>query len=164
MRLALALLEAGLAEEAARNYEKCLKGPFASDLEIKWCAARAFAESGRHVSAITHLEDIRAADPNFRAEQVSVLIARTLAAAGRSQDAKSEFEAAENRFGSFEVRAEYAISHKTASRPRTGHEELEPAHARTQYAPCTAFGCGKRCSQESFLTPWSACKTYGTSG
>lgn len=109
MRLASALLEAGLAEEAARNYEKCLKGPFASDLEIKWCAARAFAESGRHVPAITHLEDIRAADPNFRAEQVSVLIARTLAVAGRSQDAKSEFEAAESRFGSFEVRAEYAI-------------------------------------------------------
>lgn len=109
MRLASALLEAGLADEAATNYEKCLKGPFASDLEIKWCAARAFAESGRHVSAITHLEEIRAADPNFRAEQVSILIARTLAAAGRSQDAKSEFEAAESRFGSFEVRAEYAI-------------------------------------------------------
>ena len=48
MRLASALLEAGVAEEAARNYEACLKGPFASDREIKFCAARAFVESGRY--------------------------------------------------------------------------------------------------------------------
>ena len=109
MRLALAQLEAGSAEEAATNYEACLKGPFASDREIKLCAARAFVESGRFPSAIAHLEEIREADPNFRAEQVSLLIARALAGAGRNQDAKSEFEAAVNRFGSFEAQVEYAV-------------------------------------------------------
>jgi hypothetical protein len=109
MRLALALLEAGAAEEAAANYEACLKGPFASNSEIKFCAARAFIESGRYARAIAHLEEIRANDPNFRAEQVSLLIARALAGAGRNQEAKSEFEAAVNRFGSFEARAEYAV-------------------------------------------------------
>lgn len=109
MRLALALLETGAAEEAARNYEACLKGPFASDLEIRVCAARAFVESGRYASAIAHLEEIRTTDSNFRAEQISLLIARALAGAGRNQDAKSEFEAAVSRFGSFEVRAEYAV-------------------------------------------------------
>lgn len=109
MRLALALLEAGVAEEAARNYEACLKGPFASDREIKFCAARAFVESGRFAPAIAHLEEIRAADSNFRAEQMSLLIARALAGAGRHQDAQSEFETAVSRFGSFEVNVEYAI-------------------------------------------------------
>ena len=34
MRLALAQLEAGAADEASNNYEACLRGPFASDLEI----------------------------------------------------------------------------------------------------------------------------------
>lgn len=109
MRLALALLESGAAEEAARNYEECLKGPFASDLEIKYCAARAFVESGRYLPALTHLDEIRAKDPNFRAEQVSLLIARALAATGRNQEAKTAFESAAIRFGSFEVHAEYAI-------------------------------------------------------
>ena len=109
MRLALALLETGAAEEAARNYEACLRGQFASDLEIRFCAARAFVESGRYSSAIAHLEEIRTTDSNFRAEQISLLIARALAGARRNQDAKSEFEAAVSRFGSFEVRAEYAI-------------------------------------------------------
>lgn len=109
MRLAKALLEADATDEAAKNYEACLKGPFASDLEIKFCAARAFVESGRNAAAIVHLEETRAADPNFRAEQVTLLIARALAAAGRYQDAKCEFEDATSRFGGFEVAAEYAI-------------------------------------------------------
>jgi len=109
MRLALALLEAGAADEAATNYEACLKGPFASDREIKFCAARAFVESGRFARAITHLEEIRATDSNFRAEQVSLLIARALAGAARNQEAKAEFEAAVSRFGSFEAHAEYAV-------------------------------------------------------
>lgn len=109
MRLAQAQLEAGAAEEAATNYEACLKGPFAADREIKYCAARAFVESGRYARAITHLEEIRAADSNFRAEQISLLIARALAGAGRHQEAKIEFDAAADRFGSFEAHAEYAV-------------------------------------------------------
>jgi hypothetical protein len=109
MRLALALLEGGAADEAATNYEACLKGPFASDREIKFCAARAFVESGRYARAVTHLEEIRANDANFRSEQVSLLLARALAGAGRQQDANAEFELALSRFGSFEAHAEYAV-------------------------------------------------------
>lgn len=109
MRLALALLETGNSEEAATNYEACLKGPFAADLEIKYCAARALTESGRHATAISHLEDIRNKDNNFRPAQVSLLLARAFAGAGRNADATSEFELAMSRFGSFEIQAEYAI-------------------------------------------------------
>src|SRR5664279_3909970 len=76
MRLALAQLEAGAAEEAAANYEACLKGPFASDREIRFCAARAFVESGRYDSAIGHLEELRKGDAHFRAEQIGILMAR----------------------------------------------------------------------------------------
>ncbi len=128
MRLALALLEAGAADEAATNYEACLKGPFASDHEIRFCAARAFVESGQPARAIAHLDEIRASDANFRAEQVSLLLARALAGAGRHQEANAEFEAAVHRFGSFEARAEYAIwaiasgNHATATRL---HGEIE---------------------------------------
>jgi hypothetical protein len=109
MRLALALLEAGNAEEAATNYEACLKGPFAADQQIRFLAARAFVESGRYARAVGHLEEIRAADANFRAEQVSLLIARALAGAGRNQEAKLEFEAALGRYGSFESLVEFTI-------------------------------------------------------
>lgn len=109
MRLASALLEAGIAEESARNYEACLRGPFASDLEIRLGAARAYFACGRANEAIVHLEFARKTDPNFRAEQISLLLAQSFAAAGHRQEAKAEFESALARFGSFETRAEYAI-------------------------------------------------------
>lgn len=109
MRLALALLESGAAQEAATNYEACLKGPFASDLNIKLYAARAFAESGSHARAVGHLQEIRAIDPNFRAEQVSLVLAQALAGAGRQDEARAEFESAVARFGSFEAHGEYAV-------------------------------------------------------
>ncbi|MGP1397942.1 MAG: hypothetical protein ACTS3R_20745 [Inquilinaceae bacterium] len=109
MRLASALLETGAADAAATHYEACLNGPFAADPEIRFHAARAFVESGRQARAIVHLEDIRADDPNFRAEQVQLLIARALAETGRHVEARSEYEAAVNRFRSFEAHVEYAL-------------------------------------------------------
>ncbi len=109
MRLAAALLEAGDAKEAAANYEACLKGPFASDAEIKFAASRAFMESGQAARAVAHLREVRAAEPGFRAEQLSLLLARSLASEGQQAQAGAEFAAAEARFGSFEAKAEYAM-------------------------------------------------------
>jgi hypothetical protein len=109
MRLAAALLEAGQALEAAQSYDACLKGPFASDLEIRLGASRAYFACERYAEAITHLDFIRKTDTAFRAEQISLLLAQALAGAGRSADARAEFESAVERFGSFESRAEYAI-------------------------------------------------------
>jgi len=109
MRLAAALLEAGQAAEAAANYEACLSGPFANDPEIRFGAARANAECQKFVRTIEHLELIRKAEPNFRAEQVSLLLARSLSQSGRHMEAKAEFESAIAKFGSFDAKAEYLI-------------------------------------------------------
>lgn len=109
MRLAAALLDAGQAEEAATNYEACLKGPFASDLDIRWGAAQAWQASGRHGQAVAQLQAIRAQEPGFRAEAVGLAMARALGDSGRHDEARAEFESAVARFGSFEAKAEYAI-------------------------------------------------------
>jgi len=109
MRLAVALLEAGNAEEAVANYKACLTGPFADDLDIRLGAARAYYECRQFAQAIEHLEFIRKKDNDFRAEQVSLLLAKTLGEAGRRAEAKVEFESALQRFGSFDAKAEYLI-------------------------------------------------------
>jgi hypothetical protein len=109
MRLAAALLDAGEAEEAVTNYEKCLAGPFARDPDIRLGAARANFECGRFQQAIEHLEFIRKDTPEFRAEQVALLFTRALAESGRRAEAKAEFESALARFGSFDAKAEYLI-------------------------------------------------------
>lgn len=109
MRLAAALLDAGQAEESATNYEACLKGPFASDLDIRWGAAQAWLACGRHAQAASQLQAIRAQDPAFRAEAIALALGRALGGAGRAAEARAEFESTLHRFGSFEARAEYAI-------------------------------------------------------
>jgi hypothetical protein len=109
MRYASALLESGAAHEAAKNYEACLQGPFADDLDIKFNASRAFIDSNRFPEAITHLTAIRSKDPKYRFDQVSLLMARALSLQNRKDEAKAEFEAAVEQSSSFELRAEYAI-------------------------------------------------------
>lgn len=109
MRLAAALLADGQAAEAADHYEGCLQGPFASDPDIRLAAARALLAAGRAHDAVVHLEAVRGLDANFRPEQVGLLRAEGLAAEGRADEARAEYEALVARFGSFTSRAEYAI-------------------------------------------------------
>jgi hypothetical protein len=109
MRLAAALLEAGDAEGAAGEYLKCLNGPFASDPDIRFGAARALIESKRFAEGLLQLDSLRRERPNFRLEAISLLFARAHAGSGNDSAARAEFEHALSAHGSFEVQAEYAI-------------------------------------------------------
>lgn len=109
MRLAAALLAVGDAESAVQQYEACLRGPFASDAEIRFGAARAFVECRRYPEALRHLEPLRQEKPDFRPEPMSLLIARALAGVARHAQARQEFESAVEKFGTYEAKAEYAI-------------------------------------------------------
>jgi hypothetical protein len=109
MRLAAALLDAGQAEEAAQHYEACLQGPFVADPDIRLGAARAFVECQRYPQALRHLERLRQERPEFHAQAVSLLTARSLAGVSRATEARAEFESAVAKYGTYEARAEYAI-------------------------------------------------------
>lgn len=109
MRLAAALLEDGQALAAAEHFEGCLQGPFATDLDLRFNAARAFGLAGQGARAIAQLRAIRQEDPNFRGEQLALELARDHAAAGDADAARAEFDGAVQRFGTFEARAEYLI-------------------------------------------------------
>lgn len=109
MRLAAALLDVGEAAEAATRYEACLKGPFAQDPEIRFGAARAYVECQRHADALRYLEPLQAERADWRPEAVALLIARCYAGTSRAQEARTAFEAAIARHGTWEAKAEYAI-------------------------------------------------------
>ena len=109
MRLAAALLEAGEAQESATVYEGALKGPFASDPDLRYGAARAFVECQRYPEALVHLQELSKTRPTYRPDGVALLTARSLAGTGQSASAREAFEHAVERFGTFEARAEYAI-------------------------------------------------------
>jgi hypothetical protein len=109
MRLAAALLDAGDAPAAAQAYEACLHGPFANDPEIRLGAGHAFVECQRHAQALQLLEPLRRDRPDYRSERVALLVARALAGSARNAEARAAFAAAEERFGTYEAKAEYAI-------------------------------------------------------
>jgi len=138
MRLAAALLAAGNAEEAANNYEACLQGPLSADMEIRLGAAHAFVASGRYGEAVTYLEALRKSSPDFRNEPVSLLLGRAYAGVGRNEEAKAEFESALTRFGSFEIRGEYAIfALNTGDTATAAVLEAEIEQARKSWSPLT---------------------------
>lgn len=109
MRLAAALLENGEAEEAASLYEGALKGPFASDPELRFGAARAFIDCQRYAAALPHLQALRSERPDYRPDTVALLLARCYAGTSRAAEARELFEATLQRHGTFEAAAEYAI-------------------------------------------------------
>jgi hypothetical protein len=133
MRLASALLGVGDAPAAVQAYEGCLQGPFAGDPEIRFGLARAYVECARFDAALRQLEPLRREHPDFRAEPVALLMARSLAGCGRGSEARAEFEAAVAKFGTFEARAEYAIwayGHGEAQVAQRLQQELDKIASR----------------------------------
>ena len=135
MRVAAALLEAGEVAQAVEQYDACLRGPFAGDAEIGVGAARAKLANNQPQAAIDVLARLRARHPNFRAEQVGLLLGAAYAAAGRQQEAGVEYEAMAQRFGSIEARAELALWAIANGQPALAERELkELDHARKHMA------------------------------
>lgn len=156
MRLAAALLEVGQPAEAAEQYAQCLRGPFAQDPEIRYGAARAEVECQRHAEALQLLQPLQAERPDYRAQDVALLSARALAGLGRADEARRAFDTAEQRYGTYEAKAEYAIwayrvgDRTTAERLSAELDKLssrwgaqtrllnEPVHRRLQAARAQA--------------------------
>lgn len=109
MQLAQCLLDADQPGPAAEHYEACLKGPFATDPEIRLGAARARLANNQAGAAQDLLLQIRDQNPQFRPEAVTLALAQTYAVLGQHAQAQQLFTQAVQRFGSFEAHAEYAI-------------------------------------------------------
>jgi len=143
-RYADALLAADQVAEAVQQFEQCLQGPFANDLEIQFAAANAQFRFRQFDKALNLLLAIRSQSTTFRAEAVTLLLARSFAAQGKNGEAKVEFEDAVVRFGSVSVKAEYAIwaaqqgDLTTAQKLRAELDELKKhwnKNSRAQYLP-----------------------------
>ncbi|MET3105854.1 hypothetical protein AAKU67_000170 [Oxalobacteraceae bacterium GrIS 2.11] len=127
-RYAEALLAANNVAEAVEQFELCLRGPFANDLEIQFAAANAQLRFNQPDKALQLLLAIRQNNPNFRTESVTLMLAQIYAQQGNKEEAREEFEQAVNRFGSVEARAEYAIfaaQNGDIGTARNLYEELE---------------------------------------
>lgn len=126
-RYADALLNADRVDEAVQQFELCLQGPFANDLEIQFAAANANMRASQPGRALQLLLAIRTNSAAFRSEAVTLMLARIYAQQGEHDSARREFELAVEKFGSVEARAEFAIwAASTGDRATAQHyyEEL----------------------------------------
>jgi hypothetical protein len=139
MRLAAALLEAGEPKQAAAHYEACMTGPFADDPELRFGAARAFVAAGQPALALPTLRTLRQELPDFRSEQLALLLAEALAADGQPDEAHKAYAAAIARHGTFEARASYlAWMLETGERgPQVGEQRDAIEELMKRWSPAT---------------------------
>jgi hypothetical protein len=109
IQLADALIDNGEIAAAGELYEGCLQGPFAQDPEIRFGVARARLLNHQAEAAAQLLLQLRQDEPQFRVEQIALLLAQAFAQTGNQTQAKQEFEFALNRSGNLDVQVEYAI-------------------------------------------------------
>lgn len=143
-RLADALLARGDGTEAVRLFDDALAGPLGHDPDLQLAAARAKLNSGNGASALALMQKLREVQPQFRPEAVTQLLAESLAAVGRRQEAQIEFADAVARWGSVELRCAYALFAAASGDLQTAQAqraEVERAqrhwnrHARDLHAP-----------------------------
>ena len=109
MRLASALDEAGQYAEASAQFDACLNGPFANDLELCFLAAKAKLHNNQALDAVALLTKIRDKQADFRPEQCCLLLATAYTASHNESLAQQEFIHAMNTFGSTDCLVEYAL-------------------------------------------------------
>jgi hypothetical protein len=110
IRLARACLERGRATEAVQHYRDALRGPFANDAELLFGYMRALLEEGSAAAAREALETaarLKQAHPDYRKEEVALLIARAYAGSGDEAEAAKAFEFALQAYNDVETRARY---------------------------------------------------------
>jgi len=143
IRLAKAALDRGNAQEAVGHYQDALRGPFAGDPELLFGLASSLlcqdAQSAA-ARAIEVLEQLRKSHPDYRKDEVALLVARAFAGSGRNAEAAQAFEYALDTYNNIETRARYiawlaaqgdqakATHHLDDLLKRAKHW---PAHART---------------------------------
>jgi hypothetical protein len=137
--LAEQALHCGRAEEAATLYRELLSGLHATDPDLMLGLARA--EFGRQdfAAAQAMLEQLRAANPDYRSAEGHLLYARCLEQRGKRDEALYEYEALAAYYPGQEAKSRYALLLSETGRRDAARQlfqeichavELMPRHAR----------------------------------
>jgi hypothetical protein len=99
----------GKVEQAIMLYKSALTGVHKDDPILMHGLARAYFAAGDSAGCIRTLDALKAANPKFESADAHLLYARSLEAAGRRDEALSEYAAVSNYFAGAEARCRYAL-------------------------------------------------------
>ena len=108
-RLAEESMKLGDYENAAALSQRCLSGVYATDPSFMLGLATAQAELGRYGDCRSTLEQLIAANPNFRSPDGHLLYARALEQLGDTDKALEEYAALETGYPGEEARCRYGL-------------------------------------------------------
>lgn len=138
-RLAEQLVETGQYKEAITSYRAALTGLYATDAHLLLGLAKAQFSDGEPAAARRTLDELIAANPQFRSIEGHVLYARALEGEGDLAKAAEEYEALVSYDAGAEARYRQAVLLKRMGKVTQGNEllrklvddsELTSRHAR----------------------------------
>ncbi len=107
-RLAEEYFAKGAYEEAKSHYQKCLSGPYSNDPNLMFGLAKSDYELGNFSDVKNTLDDLIAANPDFKNQDAHLLYARTLVSIGETSEALHEFEVLHQYYAGPEASFYYA--------------------------------------------------------
>ncbi len=124
-KLAEECLAKGMFEEAIRLYLSALTAQFENDAKLTLGLARAYFYNGQFADAKTTLERLARNHPKYHQQDVELLLARTFAELGNSQEADRLYQALSTTYVGLEAKYRYAQFLKGASRLAEANEQLD---------------------------------------
>ena len=118
LQLAKECVAEGLYEQAVDLYSSTLTGLYANDPHIMLQLAEALFYNGDYAKAKSTLEELIAANPDFKSSEGHLLFARTLEALEENKAALHEYETLVSYFVGYEAKCRYALLLK-----KLGHTE-----------------------------------------
>ncbi len=109
LRLADELSDKERYGEAVPIYRGCLEGPFADNPDILFRLAAAQFEGGDPAGAVATLDELAAANPDYRSEDAHLLYARAHEASGNNDAALREYESVSTYYAGPEAKCRHAL-------------------------------------------------------
>lgn len=135
LRLAEECLNLGDVLNAEELFASCLKGPHATDPDIMLGLARAQFGRGDAAATKKTLDDLIAANPEFKSQDGHLLYARSLEALGQFDRALQEYSVLAEGYPGEEARARYGLLLKRQGMLVESRQMFEKVLARAKVAP-----------------------------
>ena len=138
LNLADELMSRGQAEDAARLYQDCLDGAYATDPAIMLKCAKAYFAADDHARTRRILETLIENNPDYRSEEGHLLYARTLESLGEIDLALGEYAALCVYYSGPETKCCYGMLLKSQGRQseaRALFHRFSPVHRRPRRTP-----------------------------
>jgi hypothetical protein len=134
-RYATALIAAEKYTEAEEILDQALSGFFSTEPNLMLLRAQACFETGDPPGAVSVLEALQEANPEFRSAEGHLLYARALEESGDTGKALEEFGAVANYYPGAEARYRMALALKNAGRQEESRNEFEQMINDARLAP-----------------------------